>query len=276
MTRVARAASAEFRDDRTPRPSGQSATVATPKRTMRTQLQDPWPVLSLLLAMASLSNGPTALAQSQPQPRFQPQPQLQPQPQPQPQLQPEPKPQFQPQPQLQPQLKPQSKPLLPAAKKWTGSFGRNSASVLSNFNNSNTRSSSRSSSSSSSSSSNSSSSNSSSSTSGVDSSGSSVSAAGQPQRLSVGLLVPHTTFKVRMYSSAVSSALNSLVKQDLSFLHSYEFRPADVHIDMIKINPSPTGKFFFNIMSPFYVWDQLSHFLREISFIFLLKCERLS
>jgi len=61
------------------------------------------------------------------------------------------------------------------------------------------------------------------------------------QRLSVGLLVPYTTFKVRDYSRAVSAAIASLRRQDLSFLNAYQLRAKDISTDMLKVNPSPTG-----------------------------------
>ena len=61
------------------------------------------------------------------------------------------------------------------------------------------------------------------------------------RHLSVGLLVPYTTFKVRDYSRAVSSAIASLRRQDLSFLNVYQLRAKDISTDMLKVNPSPTG-----------------------------------
>lgn len=70
---------------------------------------------------------------------------------------------------------------------------------------------------------------------------------GLGKRLSVGLLVPYTTFKVREYSRAVSSAISSLRKQELSFLSVYRFQPNDVYTDMLKVNPSPTGNVNFSI-----------------------------
>ena len=63
-----------------------------------------------------------------------------------------------------------------------------------------------------------------------------------PARISVGLLVPHTTFRVREYSRAVSSTISSLRRQELTFLQVYRFQPSDIHTDMLKFNPSPTGK----------------------------------
>lgn len=62
------------------------------------------------------------------------------------------------------------------------------------------------------------------------------------KRVSLGLLLPHTTFRVREYSKAVQAAMNSLRKQDLSFINSYRFQVSDIHTDMLKVNPSPTGK----------------------------------
>ena len=68
--------------------------------------------------------------------------------------------------------------------------------------------------------------------------------SGEPvvKRISIGLLLPHTTFKVREYSKAVQTAMTSLKKQDLSFLNTYRFQVSDIHTDMLKVNPSPTGK----------------------------------
>lgn len=67
-------------------------------------------------------------------------------------------------------------------------------------------------------------------------------AAEPVKRLSLGLLLPHTTFKVREYSKAVQTAMISLRKQDLSFLNAYRFQVSDIHTDMLKVNPSPTGR----------------------------------
>ncbi|XP_057371297.1 LOW QUALITY PROTEIN: glutamate receptor ionotropic, NMDA 2B-like [Daphnia carinata] len=61
------------------------------------------------------------------------------------------------------------------------------------------------------------------------------------KRVSLGLLLPHTTFRVREYSKAVQTAMNSLRKQDLSFINTYRFQVSDIHTDMLKVNPSPTA-----------------------------------
>lgn len=68
------------------------------------------------------------------------------------------------------------------------------------------------------------------------------------KRISLGLLLPHTTFKVREYSKAVQTAMVSLRKQDLSFLNTYRFQVSDIHTDMLKVNPSPTGRFLLHII----------------------------
>ena len=65
------------------------------------------------------------------------------------------------------------------------------------------------------------------------------------RHLSVGLLVPHTTFRVREYSRAVISAMTSLRKQELTFLNAYKFQSSDIYMDMLKVNPSPTGIIIF-------------------------------
>jgi hypothetical protein len=50
------------------------------------------------------------------------------------------------------------------------------------------------------------------------------------------------SWTVREYSKAVQAAMNSLGKQDLSFINSYRFQVSDIHTDMLNVNPSPTGK----------------------------------
>lgn len=69
------------------------------------------------------------------------------------------------------------------------------------------------------------------------------------KKISLGLLLPHTTFRVREYSKAVQSAMVSLRKQDLSFLNTYRFQVSDIHTDMLKVNPSPTGRCISTIQS---------------------------
>ena len=46
---------------------------------------------------------------------------------------------------------------------------------------------------------------------------------------------------MREYGKAVQMAMMSLRKQELSFLSAYRFQLADIHTDMLKVNPSPTG-----------------------------------
>ena len=41
---------------------------------------------------------------------------------------------------------------------------------------------------------------------------------------------------------SVQTAMTSLKKQDLSFLNTYRFQVSDIHTDMLKVNPSPTGR----------------------------------
>lgn len=69
------------------------------------------------------------------------------------------------------------------------------------------------------------------------------------QNLNVGMIVPHTNFKTREYTKAINSALSNLNKGDartknqssFSFLNKYHLQ---VSHRMMKLTPSPTGKYF--------------------------------
>lgn len=71
-------------------------------------------------------------------------------------------------------------------------------------------------------------------------------------KLSVGLIVPHTSFGVREYTKAINKAVLNLHKghgrtkgqSRFSFLDKYEFTPSQVYSTMMKLTPSPTGKYF--------------------------------
>lgn len=70
-------------------------------------------------------------------------------------------------------------------------------------------------------------------------------------KLSVGLIVPHTSFGVREYTRAINKAVLNLHKgygrtkgqSRFSFLDKYEFTPSQVNSIMMKLTPSPTGKY---------------------------------
>lgn len=71
-------------------------------------------------------------------------------------------------------------------------------------------------------------------------------------KLTVGLIVPYTSFSVREYTKAINRAIGNLHKghartkgqSRYSFLDKYNFNPQQVRHTMMKLTPSPTGKYF--------------------------------
>lgn len=70
-------------------------------------------------------------------------------------------------------------------------------------------------------------------------------------KLTVGLIVPHTSFSVREYTKAINRAVSNLHKghaktkdSRYKFLSVYDFSPQQVRHTMMKLTPSPTGKYF--------------------------------
>jgi len=64
--------------------------------------------------------------------------------------------------------------------------------------------------------------------------------------VTVGLILPHTSFGVREYIRSVKEAVEKLTKSrgpKLNFLKKYEFSPKQVHSVMMTLTPSPTGKY---------------------------------
>ena len=64
--------------------------------------------------------------------------------------------------------------------------------------------------------------------------------------VTVGLILPHTSFGVREYIRSVKEAVEKLTKSrgpKLNFLKRYEFSPRQVHSVMMTLTPSPTGKY---------------------------------
>ncbi|XP_067211841.1 glutamate receptor ionotropic, NMDA 2B isoform X7 [Linepithema humile] len=68
-------------------------------------------------------------------------------------------------------------------------------------------------------------------------------------KLTVGLIVPHTSFSVREYTKAINRAVSNLHKGHArtkgqtrySFLDKYDFSPQQVRVTMMKLTPSPTA-----------------------------------
>lgn len=72
-------------------------------------------------------------------------------------------------------------------------------------------------------------------------------------KLTVGLIVPHTSFGAREYNRSISKAVTSLFKnrsgqtRRYDFLKKYGFSPHEVRTVMMRLTPSPTGiNFLFN------------------------------
>lgn len=67
-------------------------------------------------------------------------------------------------------------------------------------------------------------------------------------KLTVGLIVPHTSFGAREYNRSISKAVTSLFKnrsgqtRKYDFLKKYGFSPHEVRSVMMRLTPSPTGK----------------------------------
>lgn len=63
--------------------------------------------------------------------------------------------------------------------------------------------------------------------------------------MNVGLLLPHTNFGVREYTKAINNAVAGLHRSQrqrrLEWLKKYAFSTTNVHSDMMKLTPSPTG-----------------------------------
>lgn len=63
--------------------------------------------------------------------------------------------------------------------------------------------------------------------------------------MNVGLLLPHTNFGVREYTKAINNAVAGLHRSQkqrrLEWLKKFTFSTANVHSDMMKLTPSPTG-----------------------------------
>lgn len=69
--------------------------------------------------------------------------------------------------------------------------------------------------------------------------------------MNVGLLLPYTNFGVREYTKAINNAVAGLHKSQKQrrpeWLKKYTFSTANVHSDMMKLTPSPTGFYSYFI-----------------------------
>lgn len=70
---------------------------------------------------------------------------------------------------------------------------------------------------------------------------------GQPLNLNltIGLILPKSTFNVRQYNRAINDAVNGLQKskeRKFHFLKKHHFTPHQVASQMFSLTPSPTGR----------------------------------
>ena len=64
------------------------------------------------------------------------------------------------------------------------------------------------------------------------------------KQLNIGLIVPYSNFGKREYLRAINLGVTGLAKTrgaKFTFLKDYEFQPANVHFEMMTLNPSPTA-----------------------------------
>ncbi|CAG0885260.1 unnamed protein product [Darwinula stevensoni] len=63
---------------------------------------------------------------------------------------------------------------------------------------------------------------------------------GEKIRIGAGLIVPHSTFRMRDYMKAKQTAVRELAKEGASFLTSFRLSAEDIHLTMLPLHPSPT------------------------------------
>ena len=59
--------------------------------------------------------------------------------------------------------------------------------------------------------------------------------------LNVGLIVPFSNFLRKNYDKNIGSAVNSIKKRKYSWSNTHYLGDEQVHLEMMSINPSPTG-----------------------------------
>ena len=67
------------------------------------------------------------------------------------------------------------------------------------------------------------------------------------QEINLGLIVPHSIFKQKLYKKAVSQGLAQIQKSKrrklTKFHKTFNFGHSQVHLNMMNVVPSPTGEF---------------------------------
>ena len=68
---------------------------------------------------------------------------------------------------------------------------------------------------------------------------------GEKIQIGAGLIVPHSTFRVRDYLKAKQTAMRDLIKEGRPFLSTFRLSAEDVHLTMLPLHPSPTREAHF-------------------------------
>ena len=78
--------------------------------------------------------------------------------------------------------------------------------------------------------------------------------------LNVGLIVPFSNFLKKQYEKNVGAAVSSIKKKKYLWSNTYLLTDEQVHLEMMSINPSPTGGCMTGPESrhPTQVWGRLT------------------
>lgn len=91
--------------------------------------------------------------------------------------------------------------------------------------------------------------------------------------LTIGLILPKSTFNVRPYNRAINDAVNGLQKskeKKFNFLKKHNFTPYQVATQMFSLTPSPTGSdvtydLFFSVCDSCWLISYRKSIISEFS-----------
>ena len=72
------------------------------------------------------------------------------------------------------------------------------------------------------------------------------------QPLNVGLIVPFSNFLKKNYDKNIGAAVSNIKKNKYMWSNTYSLSDAQVHLEMMSINPSPTGGYLTRPRLPPY------------------------
>ena len=70
--------------------------------------------------------------------------------------------------------------------------------------------------------------------------------------LNVGLIVPFSNFLKKNYDKNIGAAVSNIKKNKYMWSNTYSLSDAQVHLEMMSINPSPTGGYLTVTILPPY------------------------